>query len=59
MEENFEEAKLLPWGYFFKFFRSGKIDSGKNEFDQNNIKKFKTLAGESLIKLNYEKNMNW
>lgn len=58
MEENFEEAKLLPWGMSSNF-RSGKIGSWKNEFDQNNIKKFKTLAGESLIKLNYEKNMNW
>ena len=40
-------------------FRSGKIGSWKTEFDSENIKKFKELAGESLIKLKYEKDLNW
>ncbi len=58
MKTNIEEAQILPWAISSNF-RSGKIGNWKNEFDENNKKKFKELAGESLIKLNYEKDMNW
>ena len=58
MEKNLNEAKFLPWALSSNF-RSGKIGGWKTEFDQSNIKKFKLLAGDSLIQLKYEKDMNW
>ena len=58
MKTNIGEAKILPWA-FSSNFRSGKIGNWKEEFDQTNISKFKELAGESLIRLKYEKDLNW
>ena len=52
------EAKFLP-AAFSSNFRSGKIGGWKEEFSKDNIAKFKELAGESLIKLKYEKDINW
>ena len=58
MVSNINESEVLPWAISSNF-RSGKIGSWKTEFDSENIKKFKELAGESLIKLKYEKDLNW
>ena len=58
MVENIKENKYLPWALATNF-RSGKIGGWKEEFDSSNIKKFKELCGEALIKLKYEKNLNW
>lgn len=58
MELNMNESQVLPFAISSNF-RSGKIGNWKEEFDRENIKKFKELAGESLIKLNYEKDLNW
>ena len=58
MVTNMNEAKFLP-DAFSSNFRSGKIGGWKEEFSQDNIVKFKELVGESLIKLKYEKDINW
>jgi hypothetical protein len=58
MVKNLNEHKYLPYAYASNF-RSGKIGGWKEEFTKKNIKKFKRLMGESLIKLNYEKDLNW
>ena len=58
MVENMNEYKFLPNAYASNF-RSGKIGGWKNEFTENNISKFKKLAGNSLVKLGYEKNNDW
>ena len=58
MRKNIEDSKILPWALSSNF-RSGKIGNWKYEFDKSNIKRFKELAGESLIKLEYEKDLNW
>ena len=58
MVTNMNEAKFLP-AAFSSNFRSGKIGGWKEEFSKDNIAKFKELAGESLIKLKYEKDINW
>lgn len=58
METNVKEALILPWA-FSSNFRSGKIGSWKDEFSESNKDNFKKIAGEDLIKLNYEKNLNW
>ena len=58
MVRNLNEHKYLPYAYASNF-RSGKIGGWKEEFTKKNIKKFKRLMGESLIKLNYEKDLNW
>lgn len=55
---NFGEAKILPWALSSNF-RSGKIGNWKEEFDSSNIDRFKKLCGKSLIRLGYEKDMNW
>ena len=58
METNVNEALILPWAYSSNF-RSGKIGSWKDEFSLSNIDYFKKIAGTDLIKLNYEKSLNW
>ena len=58
MVSNINESEVLPWAISSNF-RSGKIGNWKDEFDSENIKKFKELAGDSLIKLKYEKDLNW
>lgn len=58
MVENMNEYKFLPNAYASNF-RSGKIGGWKNEFTKNNISEFKKLAGNSLVKLGYEKNNDW
>lgn len=40
-------------------FRSGKIGSWKNEFDEELRKTFKEKAGDLLIRFGYEKDNNW
>lgn len=40
-------------------FREGKIGSWKLHFNLDQIKKFKDVAGDLLIELGYEKNLNW
>lgn len=40
-------------------FREGKIGSWKNHFSQQHKKEFKKIAGQLLIDLGYEKNLNW
>lgn len=55
---NFNEHQLLPFAYGTNF-RSGKIGGWKDEFSKKNKEYFKTLAGEHLIKLNYESDNNW
>ena len=58
MVDNINEHKYLPYAYASNF-RSGKIGGWKSEFTESNIKKFKNIAGDSLVKLNYEKDNNW
>ena len=58
METNVNEALILPWAHSSNF-RSGKIGSWKDEFSLSNIDNFKKIAGSDLIKLNYEKDLNW
>jgi hypothetical protein len=58
MEINVKEALILPWAHSSNF-RSGKIGSWKKEFSSSNIDYFKEIAGFDLIKLNYEKDLNW
>ena len=58
MHINFGEAKILPWALSSNF-RSGKIGNWKKEFDSSNIDRFKKTCGKSLIRLGYEKDMNW
>jgi len=41
------------------FFRKGKTGDWKNYFDDEIKEKFKNNTGEILIKLGYEKNLNW
>lgn len=40
-------------------FREGKIGSWKNYFTPEHKQMFKNIAGDLLIKLNYEKDFNW
>jgi len=40
-------------------FREGKIGSWKKYFKQHHIDAFKAAAGDLLIKLGYEQDMNW
>ncbi len=58
MKKNINEAKVLPWALSSNF-RSGKIGNWKDEFDSENISKFKNMCGKSLIRLGYEKDLNW
>ena len=58
MVANMNEAKVLPWAISSNF-RSGKIGYWKDEFNENNLIKAKKLLGDILIKLEYEKNLNW
>ena len=58
MVKNIEESKILPWALSSNF-RSGKIGNWKKEFDNSNIKNFKELVGDALIKLDYERDLNW
>ena len=51
-------AKILPWGISSNF-RSGKIGNWKNELTETQINRCKTLMGDTLIKLGYEKDLNW
>ena len=58
MEENLKNFQLLPLAYASNF-RSGKIGSWKDEFTSSNKNTFKKKLGNTLIKLGYEKNLNW
>ena len=58
IKENMLKARILPWGYSSNF-RSGKINGWKKELSMKHIKKCKDLFGPDLIKLGYEKNLNW
>lgn len=58
METNVTEALILPWAHSSNF-RLGKIGGWKDEFSLSNIDNFKKIAGVDLIKLNYEKDLNW
>jgi len=40
-------------------FQKGKINSWKKLFTQHDIKVYKEIAGDSLIKWGYEKDKNW
>jgi hypothetical protein len=40
-------------------FRSGKTGGWKEYFNEEHKKLFKDVAGDLLVKLNYEKNNNW
>jgi len=40
-------------------FRSGKIGGWKKAFNEENKSIFKDLAGDLLIQLGYEKDLNW
>ena len=58
MTDNINEHKYLPYAYASNF-RSGKVGGWREEFTEKNIRKFKDLSGDILIKLNYEKDNNW
>ena len=45
MVSNINESEVLPWAISSNF-RSGKIGNWKDEFDSENIKKFKELSDE-------------
>lgn len=55
---NMNDARILPWAISSNF-RSGKIGYWKDEFNDDNLKNAKKLLGQSLIKLGYEKDLNW
>lgn len=42
-----------------KTFRKGQIGNWRSEFSDKNIKLFKEVAGDLLVKLGYEKDNNW
>ena len=58
MVTNMKEAKILPWALSSNF-RSGEIGYWKTEFNEDNLRNAKNLLGQSLIKLEYEKDLNW
>ena len=58
MEENLNNFQLLPLAYASNF-RSGKIGSWEDEFTSKNKNTFKKNLGNTLIKLGYEKDLNW
>ena len=58
MTINFKEHQFLPFAYGTNF-RSGKIGGWKDEFSKKNKEYFKELAGEHLMRLNYESDNNW
>ena len=58
MVKNLNESKILPWAISSNF-RAGKTGYWKEEFNKENIDYAKKLLGECLIKLNYEKNLDW
>lgn len=58
VKKNMDAAKVLPFAYASNF-RSGKVGGWKKEFSDEHIKKSKSLLGEILIELGYEKDLNW
>ena len=52
MEANIKPSKSIT-------FRKGTIGSWQDEFDEETKHAFKAIAGDLLIKLNYEKDNNW
>lgn len=58
MVTNLNESRILPWALSSNF-RSGKIGNWKKEFTEKNLTNAKLMLGQSLIKLNYEKDYNW
>ena len=58
MKKNINAARILPGG-FGSNFRSGKIGGWREEMTDIQIEKCKELLGPSLIKLGYEKDLNW
>ncbi len=42
-----------------KFYRKGIIGDWKNHFDENHKETFRSIAGDTLMALGYEKDMNW
>lgn len=58
MEKNMENFQMIPFA-FASNFRSGKVGSWKNEFSEKNKKSCKDKLGKALIKLGYERDLNW
>jgi hypothetical protein len=54
-ENSFKRLKKAKDG----FFRNGKAGDWRNYFTTDDIKRFKTIAGDMLIELEYEKLDNW
>lgn len=57
-EEKLHEIMNEPFGNGMTF-RDGQIGAWKKYFNKEHIKAFKDSAGDLLIKLGYEKDMNW
>lgn len=58
MVTNLNDSRILPWALSSNF-RSGKTGNWKNEFTEENLIMAKQYLGDSLINLNYEKDLNW
>ena len=58
VKENMKKTKVQAWGLSSNF-RSGKAGGWRKEMSSAHIKKCKKLLGQSLIKLGYEKDLDW
>jgi hypothetical protein len=58
-EERAQEIATNLFGITKNTFRKGQIGAWKEEFTPEHKKLFKQYGGELLIKLGYEKDLNW
>lgn len=56
--EELDRIKDRIWGGT-RTFRKGQIGAWKSHFSKKNIRLFKRQLGQDLIRLGYEKDMNW
>jgi hypothetical protein len=56
--EDLDRIKENIWGGTYTF-RKGQIGSWRTHFSKKNIRLFKRILGQDLIRLGYEKDMNW
>ncbi|MCB9721136.1 MAG: sulfotransferase domain-containing protein [Candidatus Omnitrophica bacterium] len=57
-EKNMREAHVLPWGLSTNF-RSGGIGYWRTELTEDQVDLCKELLGDTLVRLDYEKDLNW
>ncbi|MGH2703243.1 MAG: sulfotransferase domain-containing protein, partial [Actinomycetota bacterium] len=58
-KEECERVAQRSWSQGTATFRRGQIGDWRNHFNEDHKEAFKKMAGDTLIRLGYEHDLNW